>query len=208
VSPPERYLSLWPARDVIETPLDTVFDVNGWDLAKTLQLLVKGNATPVEWLRSPIVYSGDADFRDELLDVAAQVVDPVLLQRQYLHVGHHQWSGLDEPMALKKAFYSLRPATSLRWLRVNADGVPPMNLATLLTESDAPAAVMREAAELTALKAVTRELGTGAVPPAIRRFIADEFDRASGADDAPLQPRADAMRVADEFFRRVVAGAA
>jgi uncharacterized protein len=94
VSPPERYLSLWPARDVIETPLDTVFDVNGWDLAKTLQLLVKGNATPVEWLRSPIVYSGDADFRDELLDVASQVVDPVLLQRHYLHVGHNQWSGL------------------------------------------------------------------------------------------------------------------
>lgn len=204
VSQPDRYLSLWPGRDVIETPLDKIFDVNGWDLAKALQLLVKGNATPIEWLRSPIVYSGEAAFRDDLLAVANQVVDPVLLQRHYLHVGHHQWSGLDEPMELKKVFYSLRPAASLRWLRVNPDGVPPMDLASLLAESEAPDTVVREAAELTALKAVTRELGSGDVPTAIRAFIVDEFERASGADDAPLQPRAEAMQVTDEFFRGMI----
>jgi predicted nucleotidyltransferase len=38
------YLSPWPRRDVIETPLDKVFDVNGWDLAKALRLLVKATA--------------------------------------------------------------------------------------------------------------------------------------------------------------------
>ena len=36
VRPRDRYLSLFPERDVIETPLDEVFDVNGWDLAKRL----------------------------------------------------------------------------------------------------------------------------------------------------------------------------
>jgi uncharacterized protein len=204
ISRAERYLSLWPARDVIETPLDKIFDVNGWDLAKALQLLVKGNATPVEWLRSPIVYSGDARFRDELLEVAARVIDPVLLQRHYLHVGHHQWSGLGDSMALKKVFYSLRPATSLRWLRVNAGGIPPMDLSTLLSESDAPDAVVREAGELIALKAVTHELGSGEVPPAIRAFIVNEFERASGADEAPLQPRLHATEIADAFFRRAI----
>ena len=35
------------------------FDVNGWDLAKTFWLIANGNATAIEWLRSPIVYSGE-----------------------------------------------------------------------------------------------------------------------------------------------------
>ena len=63
VRPREDCLSLWPARDVIETPLDAVFDVNGWDLAKAVRLVVTGNAVASEWLRSPIVYPGDALFR-------------------------------------------------------------------------------------------------------------------------------------------------
>jgi predicted nucleotidyltransferase len=205
VSRPERYLSLWHARDVIETPLDKIFDVNGWDLSKALRLLVKGNATPIEWLRSPIIYSGDNEFRDELLEVATAVVDPVLLVRHYLHVGHHQWSGWDDSMALKKVFYSLRPASSLRWLRVNPGGIPPMELTALLREGDAPDAVVQEAVDLIALKAVTHELGTGQAPPAIRAFIVDEFERASRADDVPPQPRAMATQIADAFFRRTIA---
>lgn len=59
VRPRDHYLALWPARDVIETPLDTTFDVNGWDLAKAVRLIAKGNATAIEWLRSSIVYAGE-----------------------------------------------------------------------------------------------------------------------------------------------------
>jgi predicted nucleotidyltransferase len=201
IRPTNDYVTLWPPRDVIETPLDKVFDVNGWDLAKALQLLVKGNATVVEWLQSPIVYQGSSSFRDRLLSLARKVVDPVLLQRHYLHVGLHQWVGEGEAMPLKRVFYSLRPAASLRWLRVNNGGVPPMDLPTLLAECDAPAQVIGATAALTALKAVTRELGVGEVPPSIRAFVVEELERASGADDAALQPRTDARGLADEFFR-------
>eukprot|EP01035_Chromulina_nebulosa_P036120 gene36119-biopygen23716 len=31
------YLALWAPRDVIETPLDGLLDVNGWDVAKALR---------------------------------------------------------------------------------------------------------------------------------------------------------------------------
>ena len=47
----ESYLSLWVKRDVIEMPLNDELDINGWDLCKALQLLIKGNATVIEWLR-------------------------------------------------------------------------------------------------------------------------------------------------------------
>jgi len=49
----QDYLSLFPARDVIEEPFDRVLDIGGWDLAKALRLLLKGNAVVVEWLMSP-----------------------------------------------------------------------------------------------------------------------------------------------------------
>jgi uncharacterized protein len=206
VRPAERYLTLWPVRDVIETPLDAVFDVNGWDLSKAIRLLVKGNATVVEWLQSPIVYSGDEDFRDRMLTLASRVIDPVLLQRHYLHVGRQQWVG-GETAPLKKVFYALRPAASLRWLRLHGAGeLPPMDLPTLLAECDPPASVVAEAEELTALKSVTRELGVGAVPRAIARFIVDEFELASPSDDAEVVPRAELAGIADEFFRAEVGG--
>lgn len=86
----DSYLSPWPERDVIETPLDKVFDVNGWDLIKAVRLLLNGNAVIVEWLRSPIVYSGDEQFRLELLELARQVANRVLIGRHYLHVGRNQ----------------------------------------------------------------------------------------------------------------------
>lgn len=56
----ETYLSPWRTRDVVETPLAGLLDVNGWDLGKALRLLVQGNAVLIEWLMSPIVYRGDA----------------------------------------------------------------------------------------------------------------------------------------------------
>ncbi len=73
VRPKRSYLDLWPDRDVIETPLVGLLDVNGWDLGKAVRLAVEGNATVGEWLRSPTVYLGEEAFRDQLIDLVASV---------------------------------------------------------------------------------------------------------------------------------------
>lgn len=201
---PESYLSLWPVRDVIETPLDKVFDVNGWDVAKALQLLVKGNATVIEWLRSPIVYAGDELFRDGMLALATQVADPILLSRHYLHTGRNQWTD-DGHAPIKRSFYALRSAASLRWLRVRpGEGVPPMNLQALLAECEPPPGVVEASSALTALKAVSREMGVGEVPASIARFVREEFALAEQFDDASPEPRAERAALADEFFRSLL----
>jgi len=200
---PDEYLSLWPNRDVIETPLDEIFDVNGWDLAKALRLVVKGNAVISEWLRSPIVYSGDVTFRDSLLTLAEDVSDRVLLTRHYLHVGRNKWPDDTRDASLKKIFYSLRPAATLLWLRSHpASVLAPMNLHDLLAETEVADAVLRETAELTALKAVTSEMGRGTVPPAIAAFVIAEFERAEAdVDGAELLPRTETTARVDEYFR-------
>ena len=38
VRPVARYLDPWPPRDVVETPLDAVLDVGGWDVLKSKRL--------------------------------------------------------------------------------------------------------------------------------------------------------------------------
>ena len=48
------YLRLEPGRDVIEAPIEDEIDLNGWDIRKTLGLMLKSNAVVSEWLSSPI----------------------------------------------------------------------------------------------------------------------------------------------------------
>jgi predicted nucleotidyltransferase len=203
MGPRERYLTLWPVRDVIETPLDKIFDVNGWDLPKALTLIARGNATPIEWLRSPIVYDGDTAFRDELLAYAAAVMERAAIARHYLHVARRQQSG---PQTLKRFFYVLRPASALRWLADHpGDALPPMDLPTLLSETTVSREIRDAAADLIALKSVTRELGSGEAPAVLRRFAARELERAEASESvAPVKDPREVRARADALFRRLV----
>ncbi|MDR0960620.1 MAG: nucleotidyltransferase domain-containing protein [Propionibacteriaceae bacterium] len=200
----DAYLSLWTPRDVIETPLDAVFDVNGWDVAKTIRLLAKGNATAVEWLRSPIVYRGDRDFHDGLLALADEIVERDAVARHYRHVALQQ-AGKSTP-SLKRFFYVLRPTVALRWLRIHpGSAIPPMDLPTLLAESDVPRDVLDASQELIALKAKTHELGAGEPPEVLVRFAEKEIDAAAEFETFhPTKNPATVRALADEFFREQV----
>lgn len=99
--------------------------------------------------------------------------------------------------------YTLRPAAALRWLRLHPnDAVVPMHFPTLVRESDVPPDVAAITADLIARKAQTRELGTALLPPAIERFIDEEFAVASAT--LPIRPcmiAAEAKFDADALFR-------
>ena len=175
----DTYLSPWRTRDVIETPLVGLLDVNGWDLAKALRLLVAGNAVLVEWLMSPIVYRGDESFRTRLREVATEVADRDRIARHYLHLGARQWALFERNGGLKKVFYALRPAMALRWLREHPGAaVAPMHLPTLIAECALPTDLVSAITELTDLKSKTREMGSAAPPALITAFIDAEFETA------------------------------
>jgi len=86
----DDYLALYAPRDVIEFPIEGDLDVNGWDLGKALRLMLKGNAVVIEWLTSPYVYGGGAQFRDEALMLAKEAARPAAIARHYLHLGERQ----------------------------------------------------------------------------------------------------------------------
>ncbi|MBY8822857.1 nucleotidyltransferase domain-containing protein [Sphingomonas colocasiae] len=205
----EDYLSPWQKRDVIETPLEHDMDVNGWELGKAIKLLLKGNAVVIEWLMSPIVYQGAPEFRDGLLGLANAHTDRAAIARHYLHLGERQrntYFADHKAISLKKIFYALRPATALRWLRLHAEAaIAPMDFPTLLEQCDPPEAVVRLGHELIERKAVTRELGSGPLPPPLRDFIDDEFAAARACFPARAHRISeDARRDAAAFFRSML----
>jgi len=209
VRPIADHLTPWPARDVIELPLQDDLDANGWDLAKALRLLLKGNAVIIEWLRSPVIYRGQAWFRDGFLAFARQAASREAIGRHYLHLGERQrrvYFGDGTSVAQKKIFYALRPAATLRWLRMHpAEAVAPMHFPTLLSECDPPGALRDEVASLMIRKAVTRELGTAPLPPVVAGFIDAEFELARGAFEAgQASASEEVVAQAEHFYRMVV----
>ena len=204
------HITPWVARDVIELPLEGELDANGWDLRKALQLLLKGNAVIVEWLCSPVIYRGQAWFRDSFLEFARQAASREAICRHYLHLGERQrriYFGDGSDISQKKIFYALRPAAALRWLRMRPDeAVAPMHFPTLMTECDPPGDLKDEVVDLMKRKAVTRELGTAPLSRAVASFIDTEFelahDKFEGSRDDPSEAM---IRQAEQFYQGVVA---
>jgi uncharacterized protein len=203
------YLSLYAPRDVIEFPPDAVLDVNGWDLAKALRLLLKGNAVVIEWLTSPFVYAGNDEFLREALALAQRAARPAAIARHYLHLGERQrrtYFADTRAIETKKLFYALRPALALRWLRLHpGEAVAPMHFPTLVARSELPAEVVDIVNQLLTRKAVTRELGTSALPSPIGSLIDSEFSTAREIwPSTPWRPEAAMVAQANFFFRNWV----
>jgi predicted nucleotidyltransferase len=191
---------------LFQAGIDGDLDVNGWELGKALKPLLKGNAVIIEWLRSPVIYRGDAQFREEFLAFATQYANRDLVGRHYLHLGERQrrtYFGCGRAVPQKKIFYALRPSAALRWLRFHPDqAVAPMHFATLMDESDPPREVIDVISDLIERKAMSRELGTAPLPESIANFIDTEFDKGRiQFEGKTIRISNDAKRKAGAFFR-------
>ncbi|MEZ5946613.1 MAG: nucleotidyltransferase domain-containing protein, partial [Hyphomonas sp.] len=176
-----RYLALSLPRDVIEQPIEGLLDVNGWDLRKALNLLLKANPVLSEWVRSPIVYTEEEGFRGRIEALLQEVDERPAARHHHLSLLKHQLSdfvGKDE-VKLKKYFYALRPAYALCWMWENSQGPLPMEFGTLRTGINEPVDQAELVDELLARKSETRELGTGPRIGLLDKFLEDVIQRAS-----------------------------
>jgi predicted nucleotidyltransferase len=153
VRPAKEYLRVTPMRDVIEEAPGPVFDVNGWDVRKALQLLAKGNATLVEWLSSPVVYRQDDRFLQRMREVTAAVYQPVRSFHHYFAMGRSNFREYlhGEQVRAKKYLYVLRPLMAAKWVLERPDS-PPMAFESLVRALVSDPAVLQEIEELLILK--------------------------------------------------------
>jgi predicted nucleotidyltransferase len=172
VRPLRDHLRVEPLRDVIEEVPGPVFDVNGWDLRKALQLLAKGNATLVEWLSSPVVYREDARFVQRLRDAAAAVYRPVRSFHHYFAMGrgnHREYLRGDQVRA-KKYLYVLRPLLAARWVLERPEA-PPMAFEALVAALVHEPEVRADIADLLALKRRSGEQEWLASRPVLNGYL-------------------------------------
>lgn len=208
VRPLSQYLGLTAPRDVIERPIDGLWDIGGWDLRKAIGLLVKGNATVAEWLASPLLYREHGPLPFKLRDLIKRNASPAASARHYygLTKGCYMSEIANRASAeavahaasigavikgfttvnLKKYFYAVRGACAIAWI-ARYDEIPPMTLPALLSHDILPTAVRDEITKLMRQKATMGEVGEGPRIQVLDDFIEAQmvWAKANGFDKTP-----------------------
>jgi predicted nucleotidyltransferase/uncharacterized protein YndB with AHSA1/START domain len=200
--PRDWYLSLSEQRDVIETPIEGVYDVNGWDLRKALRLALKGNPVLFEWLSSPIRYLERplaAGFRD----MAFSVFDPVKAYRHYLSTarGQRRTYLTGETVRRTKYFYAVRPLLACQYLLAERS-IVPMRFFDLVDAVGPPAEVREMLVELLRAKRAASEAAEAQRLPVLDRWIEQNLEalEARAPDSVAPADRASLER----FFRSAI----
>ncbi|WP_458401737.1 nucleotidyltransferase domain-containing protein [Candidatus Avelusimicrobium sp.] len=116
--PPEWYFAIEKQKDNISQMDDNhLLDFAGWDLKKTLKLLLKGNMSLYEWLHSPIVYKQTKEF-DDFKALAQAFYNPKTLMFSYVGLAENNYKAYAdrEKVKLKKYLYILRTLAACRWI--------------------------------------------------------------------------------------------
>ena len=170
VRPMQDYLEIFPRRDVIEWELNDVWDINGWDLKKLLQLLSRSNPTIFEWAKSPIVYYTTPQWQ-EILPVIHRWFEPMPCMHHYLSmaVNNYKTNVKGDTVKYKKYFYVLRPLLACRWI-MERNEPAPMEFSTLMTQ-ELPDDIRSEIERLLELKTTLGEAAVGAPIALLNNYI-------------------------------------
>ena len=153
------YLSLNEQKDTIEKIYENnEFDLSGWDLKKSLNLLWKSNPPLLERIQSPIIYISDTEFLNGINDLAQHSYSKIATMHHYLSMSKKMYSEVkDSPtIKLKKLFYALRTAFACKWI-MDKDEIPPIVFQKMLKELEIEENVRQRIYELIDLKATKNE---------------------------------------------------
>lgn len=180
VRPVDWYLSLGPKRDVIEYPIRDELDISGWDIQKALPLMLAGNPSLMEWMRSPIVYRENWQMA-HVRQLAGKTRHREAACHHYRSLAEKQMKDFvrgKKRVRLKKYLYCIRPAAALAWLQTHSHGEVPMDLPSLLRGITLPPAVAGEIEQLLKAKSAISEAGERDPIPSIDAWVDSEIDLA------------------------------
>jgi predicted nucleotidyltransferase len=195
----EDYLAINPGRDVIERPIDAVLDINGWDLRKAMQLMLRSNAIFMEWLASPVRYRDIGHITAPLTALARETADLTALSYHYDHLGRRSFDEIrssPDGVRLKTYFYALRPALALCWIREKHEA-PPMDLPALMARLSLPEQLRQAIFMLLEMKASAQERDiterNNLLDGFISAVLSESVARSVQMDCADVSARADAL---------------
>jgi len=200
----ERYLSIIDGKDGLDFPINDLLDINGWDIRKTLRLILKSNASPMEWLQSPIIYDEKDDFKKEIFDLAKSYFNPRATAHHYLGISKNllEQGIVGEKFKIKKYFYVLRSLLSAKWI-IEKNEIAPMEFHLLLQLINDQKELVHEIQTLLELKKNSMEGATTSVQKMIHQFVISEFEKCNEAVKK-IEKKTNDKSELDTFFRKII----
>ncbi len=110
------YLSLTEKKDSIQKMYENNdIDITGWDLRKSLRLLMKSNPPLLERIQSTIIYRQEDAFVNSIGALANKSYSRIATIHHYLSMAKKFFEDIKDEYKLKKFFYALRSATACLW---------------------------------------------------------------------------------------------
>lgn len=197
--PFKEYLRLESIRDVIELPVDDIWDVNGWDLDKTLKLLGKSNPTLYEWLNAPLMYR-ETDFRQRIDPLLSLCFSESRMLHHYLNIAKNDMARnlQGEMVKPKKYFYALRPVMACEWI-LKYHSAPPVPFNGLV-DTVLPEKMKPHIDNLLDLKMNAPEDTRITHSSEIDDYLNDEVNKISAYLQAPVKSEPICWNRLDDFF--------
>ena len=128
----EDYLKINEIDDFIDFEIENELDFKAWDIQKVLRLMLKSNASILEYLQSPIHYIINEAFEKELFDLAESQFNPQKVARHYLGITTRKLIEIEHSnkLNLKNLFYALRSVLAAKWI-IEEKTLPPMEFKKL-----------------------------------------------------------------------------
>ncbi|WP_165041382.1 nucleotidyltransferase domain-containing protein [Dysgonomonas sp. ZJ709] len=201
VRPLEHYLSIQKKVDHLSFRIDETWDIYGWDLSKTLQLIGKSNTTPFEWLQSPMVYMENESFRKELWNLCQHYFCARSNAHHYLGIAKGATESIENKnLKIKKLFYILRPLLSALWC-VERKSIAPMSIFPLLDVT--PTCLRLNILSLIEKKQTVNESFIIQIEDSMKLWIDETFEyyikKSNGLDKEKFD-----SDLLDSFFRKTI----
>lgn len=204
VRPKDDYLSISEGKNQYDFPINDLLDINGWDIRKALQLMMKSNASPLEWLQSPIIYMEEPGIRTTLFDLAKEHFIPRATAHHYLGISKNllEQGIVGEQFKIKKYFYVLRSLLAAKWI-IDKKEPAPMEFHILMQQVQDHQELVSAIDILLEKKKIAMEAALTSVQPIIHDFVKKEFARCDEAVKN-VKRRNNDKEILDVFFRKII----
>lgn len=159
VHKPDWYLSVFPKKDVIERMSeDHIFDLSGWELRKTLQLLYKSNPNLSDWLLTDKIYIAEPEFLAEIRELQSRYYNPIQAMYHFLNIAikHEEKYLRKNGYTLKRFLYFLRGLLACEYIQ-DQRAHPPVAFEKLVEATVKDQSLKQEISRIIELKRISKE---------------------------------------------------
>ena len=202
----EFYLKLESTRDTLESELNEVYDISGWDLKKFLRLLNKSNPSIFEWAVSPIVYKTTNEWKTitQILNNHFSKAKALYHYNSITKNNLRRYFDGKIDVKYKPYLYNLRQCLSCEWI-LDRESPPPIVFNTL-KELYLPKELRNSVNNLLELKRSMAEKETGSRIKEIDLYIDSVVSKVDNYLKAPTEKRLSDWDELNKIFLKLLEG--